>query len=192
MKVLVHRLLAAACRLHRDETGAGLVEYTALGALGRRGRRGHQQRPDQPRPRRCRVGADPTRRLRDLMRRRTGQAGFTLPAYLFGVTAVLVFFVLLIQFVVWQYGRGVVRAALDEGARAGAVASAEPRTCEYRAHDVLKDLLAGRLGQDVDLSCADEGDEIVARARVTFRSWLAPAPDWTFAVAATAVKEQLP
>jgi hypothetical protein len=126
------------------------------------------------------------------MPRRTGQAGTTLPAYLLGVTAVLVFFVLLLQFVVWQYGRGVVRSALDEGARAGAVASADPGTCEDRAHDVLDDLLAGRLGRDVNVTCADEGDEIVARARVTFRSWLAPTPDWTFAVAATAAKESLP
>jgi Flp pilus assembly pilin Flp len=34
MKALVHRLVAAARRLRRDETGAGLVEYMALGALG--------------------------------------------------------------------------------------------------------------------------------------------------------------
>lgn len=34
MTVLVHRLLAAARRFRRDETGAGLVEYMALGALG--------------------------------------------------------------------------------------------------------------------------------------------------------------
>jgi hypothetical protein len=126
------------------------------------------------------------------MQRRTGEAGSTLPAYLLGVATVLVFFVLLVQFVAWQYGRGVVRSALDEGARAGAVASAGPRTCEDRAHDVLTDLLAGRLGRDVDVTCGNEGDEVVARARVTFRSWLPPAPDWTFAVAATALKEHLP
>ncbi|MEW6474321.1 MAG: hypothetical protein AB1679_18875 [Actinomycetota bacterium] len=126
------------------------------------------------------------------MKRRTGETGSTLPAYVLGVATVLVFFVLLLQFVAWQYGRGVVRSALDEGARAGAVASADPRTCEERAHDVLADLLAGRLGREVDVTCANEGDEIVARARVTFRSWLPPTPDWTFAVAATAVKEQLP
>jgi Flp pilus assembly pilin Flp len=34
MKALVHRLVAAARGLRRDETGAGLVEYMALGALG--------------------------------------------------------------------------------------------------------------------------------------------------------------
>ncbi|HVW34963.1 MAG TPA: hypothetical protein VHL53_20695 [Acidimicrobiia bacterium] len=34
MTALVHRLLAAARRLRRDETGSGLVEYMALGALG--------------------------------------------------------------------------------------------------------------------------------------------------------------
>lgn len=115
-----------------------------------------------------------------------------LPAYVAGVTIALFFFVLLLQFVVWQYGRGVVRAALDEGARAGAVASAEPHVCEERAGDVLGDLLGGALGREVEVTCAEEGSQIVARARVTFRSWLAPAPDWTFAVAAGAAKERLP
>jgi hypothetical protein len=104
----------------------------------------------------------------------------------------LVFFVFLVQFVVWQYGRGVVRAALDEGARAGASALANTGVCEDRAQETLGDLLGGRLGNDVDVSCAEEGDEIIARAHVTFHSWLAPAPDWTFQVAASAVKEALP
>ncbi len=126
------------------------------------------------------------------MRLRTGEVGSAVPAYVFGVATVLVFFVLLLQFVVWQYGRGVVRDALDEGARAGSSAFADPAACEGRAREVLGDLLGGRLGREIDLSCNEDGDEMVARARVTFRSWLAPAPNWTFQVAATAVKERLP
>lgn len=126
------------------------------------------------------------------MRLRTGEEGSAVLVYVLGVATVLVFFVLLLQFVVWQYGRGVVRDALDEGARAGATASADPAACEHRAREVLRDLLGGRLGREIDLSCAEDGDEMVARARVTFRSWLAPAPDWRFQVAATAAKERLP
>lgn len=123
---------------------------------------------------------------------RNDEDGSAVPTYVAGVATVLVFFVLLLQFVVWQYGRGVVRAALDEGARAGAVATADPGVCEERARDVLGDLLGGRLGQEIQVSCAEQGDEMLAEARVTFRSWLAPAPDWSFRVAATAVKERLP
>lgn len=126
------------------------------------------------------------------MRLRTGEGGSAVLVYVLGVATVLVFFVLLLQFVVWQYGRGVVRDALDEGARAGATASADPAACENRAREVLGDLLGGRLGREIDLSCAKDGDEMVARARVRFRSWLAPAPDWRFQVAATAAKERLP
>jgi hypothetical protein len=125
------------------------------------------------------------------VRLRTSEDGSAIPAYVCGVATVLVFFVLLLQFVVWQYGRGVVRAALDEGARAGASALSDPGACEGRARETLADLLGGRLGSDVEVSCSEQGDEMIASARVTFRSWLAPAPDWTFQVAATAVKESL-
>ncbi|MGH9011606.1 MAG: hypothetical protein ACRDYF_17445 [Acidimicrobiia bacterium] len=126
------------------------------------------------------------------MRASHDQTGSMIPAYVAGVTGALVLFVMLVQIVVWQYGRGVVRAALDEGARAGAPASSDWRICETKAADVLGDLLGGRLGQEVHVTCDEEGDEMVARAEVTFRSWLAPGPDWTFAVAAAAVKERLP
>ena len=49
-----------------------------------------------------------------------GDEGFSTVATIVVMTLVLVFFVNLAQVVVWQYGRGSVRAALDEAARAGA------------------------------------------------------------------------
>jgi hypothetical protein len=112
--------------------------------------------------------------------------------YLVAVVFTLMFFVLLIQFVVWQYGKGVVRDALDEGARAGAPATAGPAECEARAQDVLAALLGGRMGSKVRVRCEETPTEVLARADVTFSAWINPTPDWSFRVTASAAKEWLP
>jgi hypothetical protein len=110
---------------------------------------------------------------------------------MYAVGVSLVFFVLLVQFVVWQYGRGVVRASLDEAARVGAAADAGPAECEARAASVLDDLLGGPLGDQVAVTCVETASQIVADAQVTFRAWLPFSPDWTFRVSATAHKERV-
>ncbi len=120
------------------------------------------------------------------------ESGSAAPAYVFAVGLSLIFFVLLVQFVAWQYGRGVVRAALDEGARVGAPAEAGLGDCEARALDVLADLLGGTMGDEVAVRCTQSGTQVVAEATVTFRAWLPPSPDWSFRVAASARKEALP
>lgn len=114
------------------------------------------------------------------------------PAYLLAVGISLVFFVLLVQFVVWQYGRGVVRAALDEAARSGAPAAAGPAECQARAAAVLADLLGGAMGEEVSVRCAENDTTVLAEADVVFRAWLPVSPDWDFSVAASARKETLP
>jgi hypothetical protein len=114
------------------------------------------------------------------------------PAYVLAVGLSLIFFVLLVQFVAWQYGRGVVRSALDEGVRVGAPAEASASECEARARNVLADLLGGAMGDEVSLRCSETATEILAEATVRFRAWVAPSPDWSFRVAATARKEALP
>lgn len=125
-------------------------------------------------------------------RRTRGQTGQVVPAYLVAVGVALVFFVLLVQFAVWQYGRGAVRAALGEAARVGAPAGAGVAECEDRAATVLADLLGGPLGREVAVTCTETPTRVVASADVVFRSWLQPSPDWSFRVAASARKESLP
>ncbi|MGH9164279.1 MAG: hypothetical protein ACRDZW_02050 [Acidimicrobiales bacterium] len=115
-----------------------------------------------------------------------------MPAYLLAVGISLVFFVLLVQFVVWQYGRGAVRAALDEAARVGAPVEAGVGECEDRAAAVLGDLLGGATGRDVRVTCTETPTQIRASADVVFRSWLKPSPDWSFRITASARKEQVP
>lgn len=118
--------------------------------------------------------------------------GFATPQFMLAAGLSLVFFVLLANFVVFQYGRGVVRGALDEGVRAAAPAGAGEADC-LRAFDAMAgNLLGGPLGEEVTRSCTVVGELVEARATVTFRGWLPLVPDWTFSLAASRVKEAAP
>ncbi|MGH9189978.1 MAG: hypothetical protein ACRD0Q_08110 [Acidimicrobiales bacterium] len=137
----------------------------------------------------------PTGLRRPAARRRPysrAESGSSTPEHVIALGVCLAFFVLLVQFVVWQYGRGAVRAALDEGARVGAPVAAGPSDCEDRARGVLADLLGGSMGREISVSCAQTGTEVVAEATVTFRAWMPPSPDWSFHLAAAARKERMP
>ena len=102
----------------------------------------------------------------------------------------LIVFVMLANFIVFLYARGVVRAAVDEGARAGSRFGASTTECDSRARDVLGDLLAGRLGSDVTVRCGGNDDEMHASVHVTLHGWLPVlVPDWTFTLDARSVKE---
>lgn len=120
---------------------------------------------------------------------RRGERGVTTLTTILVMGLSLLFFVNLAQVVVWQYGRGSVRAALDEAARVGAGTSGSVASCEERAADVLADLLGGSMGDEITVRCRDEGRALVAEATVVFRSWLPPVPDWTFTARASAAFE---
>lgn len=107
----------------------------------------------------------------------------------FGVA--LVFLTLLAQFSVWQYGRGAVRSAAQEAARAAAPLGAGPEACRARFDQVRSGLLGGRLGDGVGpVRCSDRGAWVEVSAEVTFSRWLPVSPDWSFTVTAVAVKER--
>jgi hypothetical protein len=107
----------------------------------------------------------------------------------FGVA--LVFFTLLTQFSVWQYGRGAVRAAAQEAARAAAPLHAGSEACRDRFDEVRTGLLGGPLGDGVGPVRCDVGGTVVAvSVDVVFRRWLPLSPDWSFTVSAVAVKER--
>ncbi len=103
----------------------------------------------------------------------------------------LVLLTMLANLVVFEYGRGVVRAALDEGVRMGSRALATERECLRRIHDVIDDMLAG-MADELEVGCQDRGDRVEARANVNFAAWMPGVPDWRFTSAAVAVKEQAP
>ncbi len=84
------------------------------------------------------------------------------------------------------YGRGVVRAALDEGARAGSRLSASAGECEARAAEVMRSLLGGTMGKSVRISCTATTTEVRAQATGTFPAWMPPVPDWRVDMTASA------
>lgn len=107
----------------------------------------------------------------------------------------LLAFVMLANFIVFLYARGVVRAAVDEGVRSGGRLDATVSDCETRATDVVDDLLAGGLGNGIRVTCRVERDPDIVRARadVVLQGWLPGlVPDWSFTLEAQSVKERSP
>jgi hypothetical protein len=112
--------------------------------------------------------------------------------YVMAIALSLFVFVALANVVVDLYARGVVRAAVDEAARAGAAVDTSPVDCEQRARDVLANLLAGDAGRSVRVSCREIGGTMEARAQVTLAAWIPGVPSWSFAIADSVVKERTP
>ena len=99
----------------------------------------------------------------------------------------LILFLALANLVVVQYGKGAVRSALEQGARAGSTAGAP--ACEDTARRVIADLLGGRMSDGLVLDCDLSGGSIVASASVTFESWTPLTPDFGFTLTSSAVVE---
>ena len=115
----------------------------------------------------------------------------TIQALLVYVIA-LAAFVWLLQLAVFTYGRGVVRAALDEGARAGSKVTDSIDRCQDRAAETMSGLLAGTMGEGVVIACDDDGERVLAHAEVRFAAWAPAMPDWTFSITATSRRTPAP
>jgi hypothetical protein len=102
---------------------------------------------------------------------------------------VLVLLTGIIQVITFQYGKGTVRAALDEGARVGARSVDPVPACQERAADVLGDLLGGPMGDGVSVVCTEDGDRIIATATVHFDGWFGPLTGYDATLTASAAKE---
>lgn len=101
-------------------------------------------------PQRSRASVTPGRRPD----RRAEAPGFVTIQFVTASALALVLFTGMANLVVFHYAKGVVRAALDEGVRAGARAPAAASECQHRAGAVVRDLLGGRMGDGVAISCA--------------------------------------
>lgn len=99
----------------------------------------------------------------------------------------MVLFLALANLVVVQYGRGALRSAVEQGARAGSLGGVE--VCETRARAVIADLIGGRMSDGAAVSCSTDGSDVVATADVTFESWTPITPDFVFTTSARSVGE---
>lgn len=123
---------------------------------------------------------------------RSREAGLTTIQFVFATALSLLAFVVLANFVVFLYARGVVRAAVDEAARTGGRHGVGVQQCERRADDVLSDLVRG-MRSDVRIRCRIDGDVMRSEALVTLRGWVPPlTPDWSFTFVGQSVREEVP
>ena len=126
---------------------------------------------------------------------RGGECAMTTVQFVLATALSLVVFVAMANVVVDLYARGVVRAALDEGVRAGAPFDATAGNCAARTREVVRGLLGGQLGRGVRVSCAlsAAGEAVEARADVVLGSWLpGVVPDWSFTLTGRATREREP
>src|SRR4051794_29142799 len=121
-----------------------------------------------------------------------GEAGLVALQALAVYVVALAGVVWLLQFAVFTYGRGVVRAALDEGARAGSRVTDSVERCQERAAETMSGLLRGTMGAGVAIDCRQEGDVVLAHADVRFAAWAPAMPDWTFSITATSRRTPAP
>ena len=129
------------------------------------------------------VGAPLTRRHRH------DDTGATFIALVVATGIVLILLTGIIQVIIFQYGKGTVRAALDEAAHAGSRSPTSVDTCQTRAANVLADLLGGDMGKGVQVTCVDAGDHIVVTAHIHFSGWFGSLTDYDTTLTASATKE---
>jgi hypothetical protein len=115
--------------------------------------------------------------------------GFVTAQFVLAVAFSLLLFVMLCNVIVYQYGRGVIRSALDEGVRSGSRATGSAATCEQAAEEVRRSLLGGSMGDHVALRCGLIAGQVRATASGYLPSWLPLVPDFGVTLSATAVKE---
>jgi hypothetical protein len=130
--------------------------------------------------------------VRRLPIHRAGDQGFLTIQYTLAVGLSLLLLVQVANLLVVAYGRGAVRAALDEGVRAAAVAG-DPGQCHARAEAVLGDLLAGAMRAGVGpIACTVGTDRVRARVDTILAAWIPGLPAHAFTTEAVAVREPVP
>lgn len=123
-------------------------------------------------------------------RRREG--GYVTVEFVAVVAFSLLLLVMLANLIVIQYGRGVLRAAAEEGAQTGSRLFAGVVECELRASEVIAAGLGGPMGDGVAVSCTTGSGTIVATVTYSFEPWLPLVPVFSGSEESVAVKEELP
>lgn len=124
--------------------------------------------------------------------RRHRETGSALVTGVFAIGFLLVVFLGAFSLVVEEYAKGVVRAAVDEAARAGATVGGSLISCEMEGAQVTADLLPGPLGQGVMINCRVEGNMMVASYVGGVQGLIAPVPSLHLSIVGFSVIEAGP
>jgi len=121
---------------------------------------------------------------------RNDETGFTTIQYVIATAFSLLLFVMVANLLVDLYERGAVRDALDEGVRSGVPNAATADDCIRTTRDVVQSIANGSSLTVNDVTCARDGDRIVATAHVALHSWFPMLiPDWRLELHASAHRE---
>ena len=120
------------------------------------------------------------------------ESGFASLSHVVAATLALWFFAILANLIVIQYASGVVRVAIDEGARRGALVGAGADECTLAIDDALTDLLGGSYGRNVNHICAEDAGWMRVTAEATFAGFVPPLPDVTRTFEARVADEDAP
>lgn len=120
---------------------------------------------------------------------RTRDAGAAMVELVLASAIVMILVTAIMQVIVFQYGKGAVRAAIDEAARSAARSSTSVETCQARAADALSDLLGGPMGDGTSVTCTSSPERVTVTADVHFDGWFGSLTDYDATLTASASKE---
>jgi hypothetical protein len=125
------------------------------------------------------------------------QAGFVSIEMVVAFAFSLLILTTLTNLILVQYGRGILRAAVDESARAGArIIDNDPTNansmakCKQRQDDVLKGI--GKLASVTASSCKVVNGQVQSSVTASFDGWLPGIPTFSDTATAISVKEKAP
>lgn len=135
--------------------------------------------------------------MSDTCTRKRNQTGFVSIEVVVAFAFSLLIFTALTNLILVQYGRGILRAAADESARAGARVTDDGLAdtnaiaqCQLRQADVLKGL--GKLGVVTANSCQVTNGQMQSTVSANFAGWLPGIPTFSDTATAVSLKEQAP
>jgi hypothetical protein len=111
--------------------------------------------------------------------REVDECGDSFVVTLVAVLILLAALLMATNLIVDQYGQGVIRTAVDEGAQVGSVQASLDQAvsaCRAKESEVMGGLLAGGFGRRVQLACAVQNGLVVATASGQLPGWLPPVP----------------
>lgn len=97
-----------------------------------------------------------------------------------------------LSFSVDEYAKGAARTAVEEAAQAGAVLDGSLQLCEEEGKRTLDGLLRGPLGSDINISCAYQGQQVVATGVGTLPTLVPAVPRISVSVVAVAAIQVAP
>jgi hypothetical protein len=125
--------------------------------------------------------AHPPARLLQIARsHRKDEGGNAALVTVLAMAITLIVFMVALNFIVDEYGKGAIRTAVDEAAQAGSLQGAPGgpvAACQAKASQVMSGLLNGPFGRNVTITCGlNANGQVVATADGTLPAWLRLVP----------------